>query len=94
MESVGTMELSLNQLTNDLIELIDTASSSRIYNREPLRNSQAVREIFFLISDERHWKAIHTIKEGAASNHFQHNLGARRMEWLEDFYERHVRAAE
>ncbi len=94
MESVGTMELSLTELTNELMELIDTASSSRIYNRDPLRHSQAVREIFFLLSDKRHWDSIHTIRDGAASNHFQHNVGAKRMEWLEDFYREHVKESE
>jgi len=91
MESVQTMELSLTKLTRELVDLIDAASSPQVYTREPLRHSQAVREIFFLISDKRHWDSIHTIQEGANSNHAQHNLGAKRMEWLEDFYQKHVR---
>ncbi|GAG07421.1 unnamed protein product, partial [marine sediment metagenome] len=57
----------------------------------PLENARAQRALFFLLSDERHWKAIHKIKRGKKSNHALHNLGAERMKWLEDFYNNEIK---
>ena len=87
-----TAKLSLPDLTSEIRDLLDNAlMNHKVFLHEPIKYNKAYRDLLYLLSDDRHWKAIHEVKDGKKSNHALHNLGPKRMKWLEEFYQDEVK---
>jgi hypothetical protein len=86
-----TRQLTLQELLNELKPLIDDLMSYKVLLHDPIRYSNAHRDLHYILSDERNWITLHEIKPGAKSNYALHNLAPKRMEWLEDFYKNEIK---
>ena len=91
MAMMQTAQLSLPRLTEEIKELVDTLLDHNVLLHDPFKYARTHLNLFYLLSDDRHWKAIHAVKDGKKSNHALHNLGPKRMKWLEEFYQNEVK---
>jgi hypothetical protein len=47
-------------------------------------------ELYKILSIPGNWKVLHHVKDKARSNFAMHNLGKKKMDWLEKFYKERV----
>ncbi len=79
--------ISYRRLAHELRELIDVLRDPLSSTREPLKYSNAYRDLLVLVIDEDRWAQIFAVKEGCATNHILNALKPFRVEWLQAWRE-------
>lgn len=77
---------SLGRLAREIKPKVDLLADPLAKSRFPEEYSQAHDELIIILQNPKHWKALHTLKNGARYNRAVNQLGPKRMEWLEGFY--------
>jgi hypothetical protein len=79
---------SLNRMVAEITPLLDLLLKPDTPPGEA--RDWASLELYKILSEPGNWEVLTHVKPDAKSNFGMHNIGAKRMEWLEKFYEEKV----
>ena len=82
----GAIPYSLGRLAREIKPKVDLLADPLSETRSPAECDEARQELIIILQNPKHWKALHTLKNGARYNRAVNQLGPKRMEWLEGFY--------
>jgi len=85
-----TIPWSLNRMVAEMTPLIDLLADPLSIIRQPEEYAWATVELRKLLSDPDNWEKLHAVKEGKRTNYAIHNLGQKRMEWMDRWYKERV----